>query len=179
MLAVEASYERFAALRAPASMGTSEADLATSLLQAAMALGEGPVAVVAIDMPTGAAVHSPSRTRPGLYGKQIAQAFGREGYRLATTQVSRTTLHSLVEVFPLASLVRLMRLSKRPAYKVRKAARYWPNASSEERRNRLAASFAALMEALEKQIDIPDLLAAAGKGARFLKSPKNKGRGWA
>jgi predicted RNase H-like nuclease len=126
------------------------------LLDAAHGLARAPVDVVAIDMPMSNSAISGYRTadrklstafgavqvsthtanveRPGCHGKHITTEFARAGYHLAT---AIQTKRSLIEVFPLAALVRLMCLPKRPAYKATKTSRYWPGISLPERKARL------------------------------------------
>jgi predicted RNase H-like nuclease len=127
------------------------------LLKTARELAEAPVDVVAVDMPMshkpitgyrtadrklssafGAAqvsTHTANVERPGCHGKRITTEFVRERFHLATTTIQ--TKPSLIEVFPLAALVRLMCLPKRPAYKATKTSRYWPDISLPKRKARL------------------------------------------
>jgi predicted RNase H-like nuclease len=106
------------------------------LLRTAEKIGGAPVDVVAVDMPmaktpitgrrvadqkvsqefggrVGASVHSPNELRPGAHGKRIVDAIRDAGFRLVTTNHIPGT-RSLIEVFPLAALVRLMRAKQRP-----------------------------------------------------------------
>jgi predicted RNase H-like nuclease len=118
----------------------------SGILDAAVALAGRRPDVVAIDMPIGAkqvekrrgadqelskafgnfgaAVHSPTVDRPGKHGHFIASAFASHGYNLATSSVG-VSLPALIEVFPLAALVKLMSVCDRPKYKVAKAGKYW------------------------------------------------------
>src|SRR5262249_27466733 len=122
------------------------------LLRGATKIGGAPVDVVAIDMPisvdpitkrreaddaiaravgaAGATAHSVNATRPGSFGKSITDAFLTEGVALATTFLPIKS-RALIEVFPLAALVRLMRLGTRPPYKVTKTTKYWPRRTKE------------------------------------------------
>lgn len=131
--------------------GRSTAPEISELLEMCAVLGRQPVDVVAIDMPMSlkkitsrrtaddaisrefggawAGTHSPTHDRPGAYGERIAHAFRNAGYVLATSNSSSRTAPALIEVFPLAALVRFMGLEKRPPYKVGKRRRYWPNRS--------------------------------------------------
>ena len=152
------------------------------LLDAAASMGGAPVDVVAIDMPlseheiigrrpadqaiskafgkAGASVHSPNATRPGPHGRQIHRAFEAAGFTLAIERQSVPRRRALIEVFPLAALVRLMGVTERPPYKVGKISRYWPDCSRAERLEKLFGSWRAVTAALrthvpELGIDVP------------------------
>lgn len=156
----------------------------SELLQAGTLLGGEAMSVVAIDMPmslknitgrrtadnaisqkfgaAGAGTHSPNENRPGAHGKRLADAFQDAGFRLATNNSSPTTLPALIEVFPLAALVCLMRLDKRPRYKVGKRQRYWPEHSSADRIALLLTEWHRICAALRDEIndlafDVPDV----------------------
>lgn len=144
------------------------------LLRAATTLGESSIDVVAIDIPlahtavtgrrhadqevskcfgaAGASVHSPSAERPGEIGKRVMEAFVAAGFRLITQQQQSPAPRSLIEVFPLAALVRLMELKVRPAYKVARMRRYWRELSRAERIDRLLQSWRGILEALGTQL---------------------------
>lgn len=145
------------------------------LLDAAKRLAGLPVDVVAIDMPMsmsaitgyrtadrelskrfgGAQVsaHTPNAMRPGSYGKRITDDFTVAGFHLATVRTRATP--SLIEVFPLAALVRLMHLFKRPEYKVTKTSRYWPNLTITKRMTLLLDGWRDIERAL--RIEVGDL----------------------
>jgi predicted RNase H-like nuclease len=145
------------------------------LLDAAKRLAGSPVDVVAIDMPmsksaiTGyrtadrelskrfgaaqAATHTPNAMRPGSHGKRITDDFTDAGFHLATVRTRATP--SLIEVFPLAALVQLMHLPKRPEYKVTKTSRYWPNLPITKRMTRLLDRWRDIEHAL--RIEVGDL----------------------
>jgi predicted RNase H-like nuclease len=141
------------------------------LLAAATVLGGEPIDVVAVDVPMsrrpivgrrnadravsrafgafGAAVHSPSAYRPDKPVTGMVRALEAAGYELATT---RSKLPALVEVYPLAALVRLLRAGRRPAYKVSKIARYgWPG-TVRERIDRLLENWGSICEALVREV---------------------------
>lgn len=142
------------------------------LLRAAERIGGAPVEVVAIDMPistvpiigrrladnlvshhfgaAGAGTHSPTLVRPGPHGKSISDAFRSAGFRLATTFERRSP--ALIEVYPLAALVRLLNASLRPAYKVTKTRKYWPSKTQAERAELLKAEWATIGAALKREI---------------------------
>ncbi len=126
----------------------------TALLQAAVTIGNAPIDVVAIDMPIArtrisgrraadqdiskafagawASAHSPTPGRPGEFGYQLAKSFTDAGFLLATTE-NRRAKPALIEVYPLAALVRLLNLDVRPPYKVSRSARYWPELASKKK----------------------------------------------
>jgi predicted RNase H-like nuclease len=138
------------------------------ILRAARKIGGGTVDVVAIDMPmslgiidgrrtaddaiarTGIGTHSPTK-RPGAFGKAISDAFFAEGFSLATTSLPIKS-PALIEVFPLAALMRLMRLRTRPPYKVAKTSKYWPGRTREERQLLLKQEWARIFAALRTEI---------------------------
>jgi predicted RNase H-like nuclease len=142
------------------------------LLAAAEKIANRPVDVVAIDMPVsnrpivgrrtadqaisrefgaaGASTHSPGLARPGSYGQHITNDLNRAGYSIVTAN-SRSPL-CLIEVFPLAALVRLMRLAKRPGYKTAKTLKYWPGQSVAERGKRLLLSWQEIETTLELEV---------------------------
>src|SRR5262245_5589731 len=142
------------------------------LLATAKCLAGAPVDVVAIDMPMSTnmiggyriadcklstafgamqvSTHTPSVDRPGSLGKRMTTEFAQAGFHLAT--VKNRPMPSLVEVFPLAGLVRLMSLSKRPAYKAAKTSRYWPDLSLPRRMSRLIDNWIAIEAALRLEI---------------------------
>jgi predicted RNase H-like nuclease len=145
--------------------------LVSDLLGAAAALGGGPVDIVAVDMPLsrrpilgrrnadqavsrafgrhGAAVHSPAPDRPDKAVTGMARDFEAAGFQLATT---RSRPPSLIEVYPLAALVRLLRAERRPAYKVSKVARYrWPGDIS-ARIDRLLLTWRSICDELEREV---------------------------
>lgn len=145
----------------------------SNLLNAAKRLGRAPVDVVAIDMPIArtnisgrraadqaisrefggawASTHSPTSDRPGEHGRRITEEFRAAGFFLATGQ-ERPETRSLIEVFPLAALVRLMSACRRPPYKVARSGRYWPKTSTSERIGKLLEEWAAIVACLEFEI---------------------------
>lgn len=144
------------------------------LLEAAESLGREKVNCIAIDMPiarnnisgrrgadqkiaiafgaTGAGTHSPNAERPGSYGARITRGFCDAGFSLATAR-DQIGERSLIEVFPLAALVRLMQVSKRPRYKVAKTRKYWPEIPHrEDRIRRLSEEWSTIIECLRKHV---------------------------
>jgi predicted RNase H-like nuclease len=137
-----------------------------------------PVDLVAIDMPIarhkftgrrvaddlvsrefgaqGASTHSPNAMRPGLHGEQITNSFAQAGYALATDQAQVVAGRTVVEVYPLAALVRLLNAEKRPAYKVAKMASYFrhavPPLDKRQRVDRVLKTWEQIFEALGREI---------------------------
>jgi predicted RNase H-like nuclease len=136
--------------------------------------GGARVDVVAIDMPMsrtgvtarreadrqvsrafgkfGAAVHSPTIDRPGVLGLRIVKSFGEAGFPLRTKSPGPLGAPSLIEVFPLASLVQLMAVAKRPMYKVGKMARYLVATPDADRIDLLLEIWQSIFSALGTQI---------------------------
>jgi predicted RNase H-like nuclease len=105
----------------------------------------------------GAGVHSPSAVRPGQHGERLTHAFINAGFPLVTEAAKFPTRPALIEVFPLAALVRLMQLSKRPCYKISKTTRYWPNLDKAERLVRLRMMWAKIASALQSDVENIDV----------------------
>jgi predicted RNase H-like nuclease len=153
----------------------------STISEAAKSLAGARVDVVAIDMPMStnsisgyrtadrklsssfgamqASTHTPNIERPGYHGERITMGFTRCGFHLGT--VKGRSMPSIIEVFPLAGLVRLMSLSKRPAYKVTKTSRYWPGLSLPRRITRLIDNWRAIEAALRLEVgtlgfDLPE-----------------------
>jgi hypothetical protein len=59
---------------------------------------------------------------------------------------------SLKEVFPFAALIRLMKITKRPPYKVTKTKRYWPNCPIETKITLLLDTWDSIFQALMGQL---------------------------
>lgn len=164
---------------------------AYAVLEAAAKLGHGPVDVVAVDLPMAtttilgrrladqeisrkfggawAGTHSPNANRPGAYGHSVTQKFIEAGYSLATRQ-GRLQARSLIEVYPLAALVRLMNVPKRPLYKVSKCSREWPKLSREERIRKLLETWYKILECLNHGIS--DLNFQIPEGSKTLSALK-------
>jgi predicted RNase H-like nuclease len=110
------------------------------LLEASQSIANTRVDIVAIDMPISkkpilgrraadnaiseafgaawAGTHSPTKERPGNHGRLLTEEFIRAGFSIATAD-SRSQ-GSIVEVYPLAALVRLLGMQRRPGYKASK-----------------------------------------------------------
>jgi len=173
LAAVEASYERFIARAEGKDPGEARPrgsmPDAAALLQAAERLSEGPVALIAVDMPLApypiagrrccdraissafgakwAATHSPSATRPGKISDGLRAEFAALGYGVSTEKHAR----GLIEVYPHAALIQFMNAPRRLEYKAGKIAAYWPTLMPDERHARLRAVWARIVEALERR----------------------------
>lgn len=145
----------------------------SDLLKAAERLGHAPIDVVAIDMPIArtqiegrrtadrmiskafgsawASTHSPTPKRPGAYGHRLTENFAAAGYSLATAQECSAD-RSLIEVYPLAALVRLMDVSRRPPYKASKSAKYWKESLPDQRIDNLLSVWSVIVTCLRKEI---------------------------
>ncbi|MBV8575358.1 MAG: DUF429 domain-containing protein, partial [Acetobacteraceae bacterium] len=191
VLAVAPSYVGFIGLAAHAAPDwrTPPAGIPeiSELLQAAAMLGGEPVDVVAIDMPIsrravvgrrpsdqavsrsfgayGAAVHSPSAHRPDGAVTRMARGFEAAGFPIATMT---PLAPALIEVFPLAALVQLLCIRRRPEYKVAKISRYrWPGPLA-ERLEQLLANWRLIVGHLEREVgfvgfDIPQSATSAAR----------------
>ncbi|HVA26549.1 MAG TPA: DUF429 domain-containing protein, partial [Candidatus Baltobacteraceae bacterium] len=168
IIAANSSYADFAPL--------GGAKLAQSLLSAATERGGAPVDIVAIDMPIsrtmitgrreadnavsrafgryGAGTHSPSEARPGVFGRDLVLEFVQVGFSIATKPSPAQTSPALIEVFPLAALVRLMHSARRPPYKVAKARKYWPGVTPNESIDLLLDQWQAIAEELTREVQI-------------------------
>jgi predicted RNase H-like nuclease len=144
---------------------------ATKLLKAAEELGGGRVDVVAIDMPIAsvpfssrraadqeisrkfgsawAGTHSPNANRPGEYGRRVSTAFVDAGYPLVTSQRRSP---ALIEIYPLAALVRLLNVARRPIYKVSKCKAGWPDLTRDQRIAKLLEAWGSILECLNQGI---------------------------
>jgi predicted RNase H-like nuclease len=177
VLAAHSSYAAFVAevRGVEASAGDTRPNVEL-VLSASEEIAGAPVDVVAIDMPLSrsdikgrrfaddeisrnfgaawAGTHSPNSTRPGPYGKRIQTDFESAGFALVTEAHVKRPARALIEVYPLAALVRLMRLEKRPPYKTSK--RYREHAHSADRIADLLGEWSKIRAALAGEIsDMP------------------------
>ena len=134
--------------------------------------GDAP-AIVAVDMPLSrekidgrrvsdtevsrafgakqCATHSPSAKRPGSVSDKLRADFEAAGYHLWT--IKRGPLPGLIEVYPHPALLAFFTNEpKRLEYKVAKTLTYWPDATADERRQRLLKVWARIVAALESEI---------------------------
>jgi predicted RNase H-like nuclease len=175
--------------------GPGEAPDAGRLLSAASALLGGVlVDVVAIDMPlatveiTGrreadrvvskcfgamwCAVHSPTMERPGTLGRRLTEEFRSHGYPVATTGSERRGRRQILEVYPHAAIIRLLKLSRRLEYKIARCLRYWPGMPVRERTVNLLKALARLQEGLASEIRGIDIRLPEEVDVRSLSSLK-------
>jgi predicted RNase H-like nuclease len=114
----------------------------------------------------GCATHSPSAKRPGKVSDDLRRAFEERGFRLRTPS-GRTGARSLIEVYPHAALIRLMRADRRIPYKLARAGKYYPNESPAGRRTRLLRTWERIVAALKAEIpNIGDFLPTGLAGFR-------------
>jgi len=166
-----------------------------SLIHAAEMLGSSQINVVAIDMPmsllqitgrrvadqevsrafgaAGGSTHSPNPSRPGWYGQQLTEGFINAGFPLRTrNNPPKANSPSLIEVFPLVALIRLMNLTKRPPYKVTKTTKYWPNFSLDARIALLLNTWDSIFAALGGKVSQLNLKVPARGAVHSLASLK-------
>lgn len=170
IVAVSSSYHSFISRDSGINhMRTSALDVPALLTAAG---GRENIDLVAIDMPMartaitgrreadqavsrafgafGAAVHSPNQQRPGAFGKRVTEDFEDAGFHLVTTSLPRCPEPFLIEVFPLAALVR--QIGERPRYKAGKTRKYWPGCSIDERIHFILESWRVILESLKGEI---------------------------
>jgi len=158
-----------------------------SLLLAARTLAGEDVNVVTIDMPIatvrfagrrvaenevsrrfgarGCSTHSSTADRPGALGSTLAADFASLGYPIATQTTAAGTDKRLVEVYPHLALLALLGQATRFPYKQSRSTKLWPGASINERVDNLLSAYAAIENALAKQIEGVSLrLPATGSG---------------
>ena len=172
--AVEASYDDFLARAEGVEPGCERPrgskPNAAALLAAAQKLGRARVDLVAVDMPLSwtaierrracddevsrrygarkAAVHSPSRERPGRISDDLRAELDQEGYRLCVRPPAR----GLIEVYPHAALIEFLNARERLKYKAAKVRAYWPRLSEAERRLELRNAWAQIVAALDARL---------------------------
>lgn len=115
----------------------------------------------------GAAVHSPTPERPGPIADAMREALVDAGLRFAPLDDSSPAAGEALrgtffEVYPHATILELMQLERRLPYKVSRTAKYWPDASPDERRARVAERLDALRAALAERVaGVTDLVPSA------------------
>lgn len=160
---------------------------AARLVEAVSRLAGRTPDCVAIDMPVGptpitgrrrcddeiskaygarkAAVHSPTRDRPGRISDALGAGFAAIGFPVCV----KAPAHGLIEVYPHAALIEFMGEKERLPCKAGKTTTYWTGQSLEERHRKLRAVWLRIVEALETRI--------AGVAAA-LPVPPSDLRGW-
>jgi len=94
--------------------------------------------------------HSPNRERPGQVGELLLKSFELEGYPLRTLPFSG---NGLIEVYPHPALLNLANANERLPYKWEKRSRYWKDASSIERHEKIVAVWKDISMLLDQQIE--------------------------
>lgn len=192
LLAAAPSYSAFCAT-APESRDLEVSSISTTdVLNASSKWISSPPDLVAIDMPLsrrkitgrrtadnavssaygrmGAGTHSPSASRPGVYGRRMQSALEEQGYTLQTS-TEKTAENQLIEVYPHPALIHLCHSDRRLEYKASKCARYWPHLPADERRKRLLDVWAQISRALEVEIlGAGEILTQAMATSRSLKA---------
>jgi predicted RNase H-like nuclease len=170
-------------------------------------LPNDPVALVAVDMPVstvaitgrrecerkvskafgamGCSTHSPSLDRPGPVSEDFSKRMEKAGFRLAVA--GETPAEGMfIEVYPHTALLRLMKADYRLPYKESKRSKYWPDATTSERRANLLQEWQRIIQRLEEEtghLNIPlkepislktvedaiDAVVCAWVGGQFLK----------
>lgn len=132
-----------------------------ALLRQAEKLAGAPVNLVALDLPMSRSgisgrrycdnqvareligTHSPSAARPGPISKQYFSELRTLGFVIATNSEAVSENGVAIEVYPHASLIRLMR--RRPhnpiRYKHGRTTRYWPGKSLSDRKKKLRKQY--------------------------------------
>jgi predicted RNase H-like nuclease len=175
LTATASSYQRFFALADPCQLAeeppSGSPPDAVALLAAASALCGRAVDLVAIDMPLAhsaivgrrlsddavsraygtrkCGTHTPSAARPGRISDDLRQGFEDVGYPLRTDSWSAP---GIIEVYPHPALVELAGAAQRLPYKASKVRRYWPSATSLERRALLYQQWSAIVAMLDGEI---------------------------
>ncbi|MDW7674914.1 MAG: DUF429 domain-containing protein [Bacillota bacterium] len=102
-----------------------------------------------------AAVHSPTKDRPGIIATAIFEQLKNLGYQWAIDYKHENVFF---EVYPHASIIELFGYSERLTYKVNKKAKYWPNATKAERKQNIISKLNELRDHLASLIDISEKL---------------------
>lgn len=112
--------------------------------------------------------HSPSAVRPGEISDRLRKSFQEEGYELVTKGVPS---RGLIECYPHPALVELMGAPERLPYKHGKIGKYWRELERTARKERLLATWAKIVAALDLVIlgtaDALDLPSISDTGVVF------------
>jgi predicted RNase H-like nuclease len=176
LTAVASSYQHFLALadkkqqQAEIRPAGSSPDV-PALLNAASALSNRPVDLVAIDMPLAqtpiigrrnsdnavsrayggrkCGTHTPSPSRPGVISDNLRRDFEIAGYPL---RMDDWIGRGLIEVYPHPALLELAGAKERLPYKAAKVRIYWQSASPQQRRENLYRQWTQIIALLESEI---------------------------
>lgn len=152
----------------------------SKLLDGAARLAEGArIRAIAVDMPIarrpfnsrrpaddlasralsrfGCAVHSPTPERPGDLSRLVSEEFSRRGFEVCTAENATRVEYPLLEVYPHPAAMALLDEDYRVPYKVGKTKTYWPEATIEERVERILDVWERLIVALADRIDRIDI----------------------
>ncbi len=143
---------------------------AAQLVDAASRLAGRAPDCIAIDMPVGprpitrrrccddeiskayggrkAAVHSPTKDRPGSISDALSASFAAIGFPVRV----KAPAQGLIEVYPHAALIEFMGEEERLPYKAAKTTTYWSGHPLQERQQKLRAVWARIIQALETRI---------------------------
>jgi predicted RNase H-like nuclease len=146
------------------------------VLAKAEEIGDGSVAVVAVDMPLsastirgrrfcdsqiskafgsrGCATHTPTIDRPGDVSTQFLRAATTAGFVLKTQRKSPPKTPALLEVYPHPALLFLLASDYRLPYKFAKRRTYWREYSKPQRLEKLTRVWNGILRGLESKIDM-------------------------
>ena len=143
------------------------------LVNAAQALCQKNIDVIAVDMPMSrtefssrraadnaisrkygsrkASTHSPNRERPGELGRRITSDFNALGFPLVTSQME-SKAPALIEVYPHVALIECFSADERLKYKIHRSHKLWPGASVSERIGLLLGEWRRIVGELSERI---------------------------
>ncbi|HVO58512.1 MAG TPA: DUF429 domain-containing protein [Dongiaceae bacterium] len=117
--------------------------------------------------------HSPQGDRPEKVSRRLYDMAKDAGFALHTT-ADHSAEKTLLEVYPHAALLRLLRLDKRLEYKVSRSRQLFPGASVEERKEKHLAAFQRVVGALSQKIaGIPAFLPKSHKDVKSFAALKS------
>ena len=131
---------------------------------------KGSVQVIAVDMPIGrmpvvgrrvadnvfskyftrygCPVHSPLPDRPGAISHRFCRACAQVGFEILTTDSTEGQTPGVMEVYPHAALLSLLKSNYRRPYKTSRTTAYWPGLTISERKKKLLSEWNFVAEAL-------------------------------
>ncbi|MFK5950933.1 MAG: DUF429 domain-containing protein [Methylococcales bacterium] len=101
----------------------------------------------------GCSTHTPNTLRPGKIGATYSKECFKKGYELGVLNTKPGMVKHLLEVYPHPALLELMDADYRLPYKASKAAKFWPNATIEERKIKLLKIYTEILTVLKMKID--------------------------